>query len=186
MTTDGLNLYQFVHGNPILGLDPEGLWELRCRRLKGPAGATPLRHCWVECDGHSYSLLPVEEGDILGRPIYIGRPVRDEELGLGEVVQSGEGKCACISFRFSINGGGYPYNNRDCNSNWFAHQLLKTCGVEVTKPSGAVGWDSCKRKQCEFKVGPYPKPQPLPKRPITKKRPQLFQRPQKDRPATTF
>ena len=54
---DGTSIYAYVHNNGCNSVDLYGFWELRCRRLAGAGYMTFQRHCWVECGGHSYSLL---------------------------------------------------------------------------------------------------------------------------------
>jgi hypothetical protein len=55
--------------------------------------------------------------------------------------------------------GGYCYNKDDCNSNWYAHQLLNCCGIDLGYRV-AWGWNDCSRYTftCNGKPeGPGPK-----------------------------
>ena len=130
------NLYYFVSNDPVSRVDAFGLWELRCRLLSGIGGVTGQRHCWVECGGHSYSLLN-NSG--------VATPVIDDprDKGKGDVVAQGPGKCKCLAWQFKWNRDTYPYDKDQCNSNFRANSLLKCCGISVTRPSRAYGWGDC-------------------------------------------
>ena len=139
------NLYCFVSNEPVSGVDSLGLWQLRCRRLAGIGGATGQRHCWIECGGHSYSLLNNN-----GTAVKIIDDPRDK--GKGTVVEQGPGKCKCIAWQFKWNTDSFPYDKDQCNSNYFAHSILDCCGLSPARPSRAWGWDDCnddnRRVQC--------------------------------------
>jgi RHS repeat-associated protein len=134
------NLYRYVGNRPPAALDPSGLWELRCRELRDAARLTNQRHCWVVCDGKSYSLM--------NRHGTASKEINAEEDGLtnGSVIASGVGSCECIAKKFAENSQPYPYKSGDCNSNYFANNLLLHCGIWVQRPGRAWGWDDCKRK----------------------------------------
>ena len=134
----GAGLFVLTRNSAIAEIDFLGLWELRCRLLSGAAGMTCQRHCWVECDGVSYSLLN-NGGE--------GIPSRNDprDLGLGEIVASVPSGCECIQRQFDANSAGYEYSALDCNSNYFAHKLLSCCGNRVDPPARAPGWNTCDR-----------------------------------------
>jgi RHS repeat-associated protein len=132
------NLCRYVHNTPTNSVDPSGLWELRCRALRGVASLSGKWHCWVECDGHSYSLL--NEGGTATPEI--DDPV---DRGRGFVVERGSDRCKCIEKNFRANNQTYVYRYTDCNSNWFAKSLLESCSIYVIRPSQAFGWNDCDR-----------------------------------------
>lgn len=158
------NVYSYVKSDPLNRTDPSGLWELRCRGLSNAAGVTLQRHCWVECDGKSYSLLNV---DGTATP----SPNDPADIGRGKVVDSGDDKCGCIAAQFDANQATYPYDKDDCNSNYYASQILKCCGIRPHpktpwnigrpggrppwhrpgRPAAAYGWDRCNRDEGKFK-----------------------------------
>ena len=144
---DGLNLYRFVSNDPIGGYDAFGLWELRCRPLAGFGKVTGQKHCWIECGGHSYSLL--NDDGIANRHIDDAR-----DKGKGTAVASGSGNCGCIQRQFKENKRPYVYDKDQCNSNYYAHQLLRCCGITVPRPSGGYGWGDCDDKSKAFKCIP--------------------------------
>ncbi|MBK9140570.1 MAG: hypothetical protein IPM17_17750 [Verrucomicrobia bacterium] len=129
-------MYVFVSNSPLTTIDPSGLWELRCRPLTGIGRVTFQKHCWIECGGHSYSLL--NNNGIATKVIDDPR-----DKGKGKAVCQGSGRCDCIAGQFSVNKDSYPYDKDQCNSNYFANSLLKCCGINNPKPSGAYGWDDC-------------------------------------------
>ncbi len=142
--TEGPTLkpYVYASNDPINAIDPSGLWELRCRLLAGFKKATAQRHCWVQCNGKSYSLLNMKV-NMKG----VATPVGDaiEDLNQGTVVASGLGKCACIQAEFALHLRTYPYDKDQCNSNYFANSLLTCCGLPLDRPSRAWGWEDCNR-----------------------------------------
>ena len=92
----------------------------------------------------------------------IATPIVDDDrdgITNGYLVASGPGKCKCIKANFEHNKQTYPYDYSDCNSNWYAHQLLDACDIYLGQyqsfdpPYGAVGWNDCKREKKPFK--PY-------------------------------
>ncbi len=139
------NPYCFLSNEPVSAFDALGLWQLRCRPLAGVGGATGQRHCWIECSGHSYSLLNNN-----GTAVKIIDDPRDK--GKGTVVEQGPGKCKCIAWQFKWNTDSFPYDKDQCNSNYFAHSILDCCGLSPARPSRAWGWDDCnddtRRVQC--------------------------------------
>ena len=145
--SENLNLYRFVSNDPISAFDALGLWELRCRPLQGVGRVTGQKHCWIECDGKSYSLLNKN-----GTATKVIDDPADK--GKGSVVASGSGNCACIQKHFNENNQTYSYDKDQCNSNYYAHQLLRCCGISVSRPSGGYGWDDCDDKSKAFKCFP--------------------------------
>ncbi|MFN9916898.1 MAG: RHS repeat domain-containing protein, partial [Pirellulaceae bacterium] len=131
-------LYGFLRFNPLEGNDPSGLWELRCRRLAGWGYLTGQVHCWIECEGRSYSLL--NNG---GTATPVINDPRDK--GKGYLVRSGSGKYSCISQVFQQNSSTFVYDKDDCNSNYFANRLLRCCDVGQPRPDYAWGWGNCHR-----------------------------------------
>lgn len=144
------NLYRYVGNNPVISTDPSGLWELRCRRMG--VALYLYKHCWVECDGHSYSLLN-KDGIATSVPDY------PADKGQGSVEASGDDECDCIRRQFWANRDTYDYDKDDCNSNYRASQLLQACGLQAGRPLGAYGWDDCTREEGKFKPD-YPKCEP--------------------------
>jgi hypothetical protein len=140
---DELNLYRFVSNDAMAAYDAFGLWELRCRPLEGAGRITGQKHCWVECGGHSYSLL--NDNGTAG--LHVDDP---RDRGRGTVQSSGPGKCDCIATLFNGAGGGFAYDKDQCNSNYYANQLLNCIGVSAARPSGAWGWDDCNDRSKEF------------------------------------
>lgn len=132
------NLFRYVRNSPVMFTDPSGLWELRCRPI-----AFGQVHCWVECDGHSYSLLN-NNG--------IATPTEDSprDLGQGQVVDRGPDSCGCIAAQFGFNTDTYTYNVFQCNSNYYASALMECCGLFVERPRNAFGWGNCNRPEGEF------------------------------------
>ncbi len=133
-------LYVYSRNNPVNWLDPTGLWELRCREIVG----VTQRHCWIECDGHSYSLNKYDDG--------IAMPKIDDpaDLGKGKIEASGPDKCGCIADQFRNNPVSYEYDKDDCNSNYFASSLLRCCNIAAERPSRAYGWGNCQRQVGKF------------------------------------
>jgi len=131
-----LNLYLFVSNDSISAYDLLGLWELRCRKLSGWGSLSMQKHCWIECDGHSYSLLNKNK---------TATKVKDDpaDKGKGKVDQSGTDKCDCIERQFNANKQSYPYDKDQCNSNYYAGALLGCCGINASRPGGAYGWNNC-------------------------------------------
>jgi len=176
------NSFAYVANAPTTKVDPSGLWELRCRWINisnpatGGAGgflfgvaalcvgvvlapaAVIWRHCWVQCDGHSYSLLKVNGQ---ASPQYD----HADDLNQGAVVASGPDKCTCIAFAFANERGTYPYNPHDCSSNWYANSLLDCCGITVDQPFRAYGWDLSECERYIFDCGSVrpPRVRPAPR-----------------------
>jgi len=144
---DGLNLYRFVSNDPIGAFDAFGLWELRCRALQGIGAITGQKHCWIECGGKSYSLLNKN-----GTATKVIDDPADK--GKGSAVASGSGDCGCIQRQFNENKQTYSYDKDQCNSNYYAQQLLRCCGISVPRPSGGYGWGDCDDKSKAFKCIP--------------------------------
>jgi hypothetical protein len=132
------NAYIYVRSSPVNQVDPSGLWELRCRPLGAPANVSCQRHCWVQCDGHSYSLLN-KDG--------VATPVIDDksDINKGDLIKAGKDRCKCIAAAFQDESGKCPYDFNDCNSNWFAMSLLACCNIKPGRPTEAYGWNDCKR-----------------------------------------
>jgi RHS repeat-associated protein len=128
--------YFFVHNDAVNNIDPLGLWQLRCRPLAGLGKLSGQRHCWVECRGHSYSLQ-----NNSGNAVKVVDDPRDK--GKGTIVAQGSGKCACIAAQFRANNDSFQYKAGQCNSNYYAHKLLECCGIFVSRPPRAYGWDDC-------------------------------------------
>ena len=141
------NPYVYARNNPVNLVDPSGLWALHCRRLAGVVWATFQIHCWVECAGTTYSLL---NKNGTATPV-INDPA---DKGKGWIEAFGSGRCDCIAANFKGESGTYQYSKDDCNSNWYAHSLLRSCDLEVPRPSRAYGWDHCKRYKFKQTV-PY-------------------------------
>lgn len=144
------NPYRYVSNDSTGLIDPLGLWELRCRLLSGVLGKAGYKHCWVECEGHSYSLLS-DDGTATK---HIDDP-RDK--GKGKIEQSGNGKCDCIAVQFGANSSSYQYKFSDCNAKYYAKSLLKCCGVSAYFPAGAGYPDACvdKAHAVECACGPW-------------------------------
>jgi RHS repeat-associated protein len=144
------NFYRYCGHRPLTQMDPSGLWELRCRRM-GVVGYA-FKHCWIECGGHSYSLLN-KDGT--------ATPVIDDpaDLDKGSIeVESPCSCCACIAAQFGANMATYPYDKDDCNSNYRANSLLRSCGIVEDRPTAAYGWDA---SNCTRPVGRFsPKSSP--------------------------
>jgi RHS repeat-associated protein len=140
--------YIYVSNCPISLTDPSGLWQLRCRGLAGIASLSRQWHCWVECLGHSYSLL--NKGGT-------ATPSYDDpaDLGKGWVMESGIDRCDCLQCNFIAESGTYPYDPNDCNSNWYANSLLRSCKIFAERPRNAWGWDSCKRYKFQPPDNPF-------------------------------
>jgi RHS repeat-associated protein len=152
------NLYRYLQDDPISRKDPLGLWEYRCRNLAGIASvvsvvgglvAAQFVHCWVECGGHSYSLLNI---DGTATPT----PDADSDIGQGTVIVSGSdrgGVCDCIKKNYEANKEPYDYSKSNCNSNWWAFHLLSCCVCRgVNKGGGAdYGYGNKRCKGREFK-----------------------------------
>ena len=153
------NPYEYAGDNPSGNIDPAGLWALRCRDivleglpwLVGGFNKQRFRHCWVECDGASYSL---------SNPNWVATPIINDPVNHlhGTIVGSGADKCDCIKCRYFMdqNNQTYPYSPLDCNSNWYANNLLKSCGIKAPMPDRAVGWDTCNRWVPPFHPIDYP------------------------------
>ncbi len=127
----------------------------------GAAGAAignaSFKHCWVVCEGSSYSLM-MREG-----LIKIVRNDPSDSLQ-GEVVASGPGSCDCIHKAFMRSQSiimNMQYDHNNCNSNWFANQLLSSCGICLHRPPGAWGWGDCSRWQDPSWIFNWRRPQPL-------------------------
>ncbi len=134
--------YIYASNNPQSRDDPSGLWELRCRPLQGVAALTGNRHCWIECNGVSFSLL--NDNGTANKHVN-----DDRDRGQGVIVAEGEGECGCIGDEFLFNQQSYAYNFTQCNSNYFASMILACCGIAVARPRGAFGWGNCNRPQDE-------------------------------------
>ena len=148
------NFFRYVHNNPIIAIDPSGRWALKCRRITGIGWVTFQYDCFILCNGHTFSLLKNTKTGM-------AEPLIDDmsDWGEGWVVASNNcpNKCDCIAKNFAGESGKYVYDKDDCNSNWFAHMLLKCCDVYMPRPSRAYGWDNCSR--FTFKCSaPHPGP----------------------------
>jgi hypothetical protein len=146
------NPYVYVRNNPPNATDPFGLWELRCRDL-----ILGQKHCWVYCDGTSYSLMAQVNGrDATWAEIIAGKAVatklenhpRDYQNRIR--VAQGNDCCECIREKFEDNLRTYQYTFNDCNSNYFAGALLRCCGLRPARPNGAFGWGMCSRPRDRF------------------------------------
>jgi RHS repeat-associated protein len=179
-----MNFYRYVTNNPTDFADPTGLWELKCKEivitgqigailgpaLFGPGVGNQLGpyistkwHCWVTCDGKSYQLDTEVQWN--QKWPFVGVPNMVEPTDPVVYTDKGPDKCKCIAANYAANSRNRPYNPFDCNSNWYANQLLKCCGVNLpqpkpqnAKPGGpnALGWDQCSWKQKPFKCCPAP------------------------------
>lgn len=59
----GLNLYGYVGGSPLMGIDPMGLAQM-CHRTLSPIAVPIARHCYIKYpDGSSNSFAPDRNGD---------------------------------------------------------------------------------------------------------------------------
>jgi RHS repeat-associated protein len=160
------NLYRYLQDDPINRKDPSGLWEYRCRNLAGFGGGTvsvlgglggaQFVHCWLECGGHSFSLLNKPEGT--------AHPAVDDEddRGKGQVMASGTdkgGMCSCIGKNFEGEKVDYDYDKSNCNSNWFAFSLLSCCVCNAERGGADYGYGNTKCTSFKFKCtakGPNP------------------------------
>ena len=131
------SLYVYALNRPLSFVDPSGLWVLFCRRLAGLGYLSFQVHCFVSCNGTTYSLL--NKGGT-ATPV-INDPA---DVNQGWVEADGVDECGCIARHFSYESGTYTYDKDDCNSNWFANSLLASCGINVSRP-GAYGWSDCTR-----------------------------------------
>jgi RHS repeat-associated protein len=132
--------YFYVKNMPANAIDPSGLWEFRCRPIDVLLAhdlAHNAVHCWLVCDGKTYSLL-----NRSGTASLV-QDAPEDWSGRGEATSKGEGCCDCIARNFKGAQArwknGYRYDKDQCNSNWFAWELLNCCAHRPKKPTQA-GW----------------------------------------------
>jgi len=92
-----------------------------------------------------------------------GHPTTKPPSG-GEIVDHGYNQCKCLAANYANNSTDRPYNGIQSNSNWWANNLLKCCGINLDMPSDASGWNTGgfgpPFKCCKNSPGPEPLPQP--------------------------
>jgi RHS repeat-associated protein len=143
----GVNLFAYVGGNPIHGVDSDGLKiEVCCRLLDSWLVGSVIRqrHCYLKVDGTTYGLYPEERNGIT-----IGRPRKGDIRDTGGICQECVPKVnplkleKCLDPKKCVEDAhnNYPvggYKKIGPNSNTYAGRLARSCRESVPEGLGSA------------------------------------------------
>ena len=136
------NSYAYCNNNPVNSIDPSGLkptkWEVYCRPVIIPRSKR-IVHCYIVCDGHTYSMVPEPIG--LGGRIVVHEDAKFERDRRGRLkgtkraltIKGHPDMCKCLQRivkaqpKFRLGS----YNESDCNSNYFMETMALCCDPDA-------------------------------------------------------
>jgi len=154
----GINLFAYVNGNPLIGIDPMGLKaQLCCRKLNSWIGGLGFYHCFINEDEDDEGGLCREEPCFsqkrrLGMQGPYGTSTNgggDKRINDKDDIPS-RSKCGpwtqkcglneCLTREFESYPNPSKYSISGPNSNTFAYILAARCGVATTPTLPWWGW----------------------------------------------